>query len=260
MNLLRSAFFTVILTLVTVPYAVLAMLTWPLPPQARYRIITGWSVIAMWFIRYVLGIQYRVIGRENLPAEPAVILCKHQSAWETIALQRIFPPVAFVLKRELLLIPFFGWGLARMPIISINRNAGKDALNQVIDQGKERLAEGFWVVVFPEGTRSAPGSQKRYKIGGASLAVSANARVVPVAHNAGEFWRRNAFVKQPGDIVVSIGPVIETMGRSAEEVNQLTEAWIESEMRRLFPHHFSDNRIPLDIVADMDAVKRATSP
>ena len=155
-------------------------------------------------------------------------------------MQRIFPPVAFVLKKELLLIPFFGWGLARMPIISIDRKAGKDALNQVIDQGKERLAEGFWVVVFPEGTRAAPGHQKRYKVGGASLAVAAGVPVVPVAHNAGEFWRKNAFVKRPGDIVVSIGPAIATAGRTAEEVNKQTEAWIEGEMLRLFPHHYAN--------------------
>jgi 1-acyl-sn-glycerol-3-phosphate acyltransferase len=147
--------------------------------------------------------------------------------------------VAYVLKRELLKIPFFGWGLAQMPIISIDRAAGKDALKQVIDQGKQRIAEGFWVVIFPEGTRAAIGSAKRYKIGGASLATAAGVPVVPVAHNAGEFWRRNAFVKSPGMITFSIGPTIATTGRAAEEVNAEAEAWIEGEMRRLFPHHYT---------------------
>ncbi len=238
MILLRSLLFFILLTPFTIVYGVFSAFTFPLPRQTRYAIITSWATIAMFLIRHVLGIRHTVIGRENLPNVPAVILCKHQSAWETIALQRIFPPIAFVLKRELLRIPFFGWGLAQMPIISIDRSAGKDALKQVVDQGRERLSEGFWVVVFPEGTRAPIGSAKRYKIGGATLATAASAPVVPVAHNAGEFWRRNAFLKRPGKVIVSIGPVIETAGRTPEEVNAQTEAWIEAEMRRLFPHHY----------------------
>ncbi|MFT3734847.1 MAG: lysophospholipid acyltransferase family protein [Rhodocyclaceae bacterium] len=238
-NLIRSTLFMILLTPFTIVYGVFAMFTFPLPAHTRYQIITTWSSIAMWLIHNVLGIRHRVIGQENLPAAPAVILCKHQSAWETISLQTIFPPVAFVLKRELLRIPFFGWGLAQMPIISIDRSAGKDALKQVVDQGRDRINEGFWVVVFPEGTRAPIGAAKRYKIGGATLATETGSLVVPVAHNAGEFWRRNAFIKRPGDVVVSIGPAISTAGRSAEEVNAQTEAWIEGEMRRLFPHHYT---------------------
>ncbi|MDB5799490.1 MAG: 1-acyl-sn-glycerol-3-phosphate acyltransferase [Rhodocyclales bacterium] len=239
MNLLRSTLYMIVIAPITIVYGVFSVLTFPFAPQTRYRIISCWAkFFALPLIHSILGIRYRVIGRENLPATPSVILCKHQSAWETIALQRIFPPVAFVLKRELLRIPFFGWGLAQMPIISIDRNAGKDALKQVVDQGKQRIAEGFWVVIFPEGTRAAIGFAKRYKIGGASLATVAGVPVVPVAHNAGEFWQRNAFVKSPGNITLSIGPVIETAGRTPEEVNALAEAWIEGEMRRLFPHHY----------------------
>jgi 1-acyl-sn-glycerol-3-phosphate acyltransferase len=239
LNLIRSSVFMVLMVAITFPFGALMVFTFPLPVHTRYRIISRWACwFAMPLIRYVLGIRYRVIGRENLPTDPAVILSKHQSAWETISYQEIFPPVAYVLKRELLRIPLFGWGLAQMPIVSIDRSAGKDALRQVIDQGKQRLAEGFWVVVYPEGTRAAIGSAKRYKAGGAALATSAGAPVVPVAHNAGEFWRRNAFVKRPGEVVVSIGPVIQTAGRSPEEVNRAAEAWIEGEMRRLFPHHY----------------------
>lgn len=241
LKLIRSTVFMIVMVAITIPFAALMVLTFPLNVHTRYRIISRWACwIAMPMIRLLLGIRHRVIGRENLPAGPAVILSKHQSAWETISFQAIFPPVAYVLKKELLRIPFFGWGLAQMPIISIDRSAGKDALKQVIDQGKQRLAEGFWVVVYPEGTRAAIGSAKRYKVGGASLATATGAPVVPVAHNAGEFWRRNAFVKQPGEIVLSIGPVIETAGRNADEVNAETEAWIEGEMRRLFPHHYKD--------------------
>ena len=241
---LRSTLFMILVTPVTMFYGLCAMFTFPFKPQTRYAIVTTWSIIAMWLIDHIAGIRYRVIGRENLPAGPAVILCKHQSAWETISVQRIFPPVAFVLKRELLRIPFFGWGLSQMPIVSIDRSAGKDALRQVITQGKQRLDEGFWVVVYPEGTRAPIGAAKRYKIGGASLAASAGAPVVPVAHNAGEFWRRNAFMKYPGEITVSIGPTIMTAGRTPEEVNAEAEAWIEGEMRRLFPHHYKNSKAP----------------
>lgn len=239
MHLVRSVLFAIAMTLVTLPYGLFAFLVFPLPPMKRYRIVTSWTRIVMWMVRVILGIRYKVIGEDNLPSQPAVILAKHQSAWETMAMQLIFPPVAFVLKRELLRVPFFGWGLAQMPGIAIDRSAGKDALAQVVDQGTQRLAEGFWVVVFPEGTRVAPGTSRRYKPGGAWLAKQAGAPVVPVAHNAGDFWRRNAFVKRPGEVIVSIGPVIDTQGLEAAEVNARSEEWIEAEMRRLFPHQYS---------------------
>jgi len=238
-HLIRSFLFAILLALITVPYAIFATLIFWLPPMTRHRLITSWVPVMMWVIRHVLGIRYRVIGAENMPAGPAVVLSKHQSAWETIALQQIFPPLCFVLKRELLRVPFFGWGLASIPGIAIDRNAGKDALAQVVEQGRERLKEGLWVVVFPEGTRVAPGTVKRYKPGGAILAKRAGVPVVPVAHNAGEFWRRNAFVKRPGEIIVSIGPVIDVKGVKAEQINARAEAWVESEMQRLFPHHYA---------------------
>lgn len=236
---LRSLLFAIVLAIVTPPYALFGFLVFPLSGRMRHRIITSWVPIVMWFVRHLLGIRYRVIGRENIPAVPSVILSKHQSAWETMALQVIFPPLCFVLKRELLRVPFFGWALAQIPGIAIDRTAGRDALSKVVEQGKARLAEGFWVVVFPEGTRTAPGATCRYQPGGGALAVKAGAPVVPVAHNAGEFWGRNALVKHPGEIVVSIGPAIDTTGERAGAVNARAEAWIEGEMRRLFPHHYA---------------------
>jgi 1-acyl-sn-glycerol-3-phosphate acyltransferase len=239
MAFIRSALFALILLIITPVFATIALLSSGQPPHRRYRWIGGWTTIAMWFIRHLLGIRHRVIGAENMPAQASVVLCKHQSAWETIALQRILPPICFVLKRELLRIPFFGWGLARMPFIAIDRAAGKDALTQVVDQGRVLLDEGFWVVIFPEGTRVAPGTTRRYKPGGAWLASHTGVPVVPIAHNAGEFWRKNAFVKQPGEIVVSIGPAIDPSGLNTDEINKQAEAWIEAEMRRLFPHHYS---------------------
>ena len=240
MPLIRSSLFAFVLVLITPLYALIALLSSPLPPPQRYRLIGGWTTIAMWFIRHLLGIRHRVIGAENLPDQVSVVLCKHQSAWETIALQRILPPICFVLKRELFRLPFFGWGLARMPNIGIDRAAGKDALAQVVEQGRARLDEGFWVVVFPEGTRVAPGTTRRYKPGGAWLASHTGVPVVPIAHNAGTFWRRNAFVKTPGEVVVSVGPAIDTDGLNTDEINRRAEAWIEAEMRRLFPADYPE--------------------
>lgn len=238
MIFLRSFLFAVVLVVTTPPYALFGFLTFPFNPRTRYRIITSWTRLVLWFVWHLLGIRYKVIGRENIPAKPAVVLCKHQSAWETLALQALFPQISFVLKRELLKVPFFGWGLAQLPMIAIDRAAGKDALSQVLEQGSKRLDEGFWVVVFPEGTRVPVGSKRRFKPGGAWLAHHAGVPAVPVAHNAGEFWRRNAFVKRPGEITVSIGPPIDTAGLEPAEVNARVEQWIDAEMHRLFPHHF----------------------
>lgn len=239
MDWIRSILFALVLVVVTPPYAVFGVLIFFLPPHVRYRIITSWVHVVLWFVWHLLGIRFRVLGRENVPSRSVVVLSKHQSAWETMGLQKIFPKLTFVLKKELLKVPFFGWGLAQLEMIAIDRAAGKGALEQVVEQGRQRLHDGYSVVVFPEGTRVPVGQVRRYKLGGAWLATHTGTPVVPVAHNAGEFWRRNAFLKKPGEIIVSIGPVIETEGRDPDEVNRLAEAWIEGEMHRLFPHHFT---------------------
>ena len=161
------------------------------------------------------------------------MLCKHQSAWETLALQQIFPPQVWVLKRELLWMPFFGWALGLTSPIAIKRSDGRGAMKQLLKQGKERLAQGFCVVIFPEGTRIPYGKRGKYKIGGALLAVSSGLPVVPVAHNAGRLWGRNAFSKHPGLITMSIGKAIPTQGRKAGEINAEVEGWIEHEIQRL---------------------------
>jgi 1-acyl-sn-glycerol-3-phosphate acyltransferase len=236
---LRAILLAVAGILLTPPYSIVAILTFPFDGLTRYMVISGWARTMLWVIKHVCRIDYKVIGRENIPPRSAVVLSKHQSAWETMAFQQILPPQVFVLKKELMRVPFFGWGLAQLPMISIDRNAGMDALQQVVEQGRERLAEGFWVIVFPEGTRVAPGTTRRYKVGGAHLAAKTGAPVVPIAHNAGEFWRRRAFLKYPGTITVSIGPPIDTVGLAADEINARAEAWIEAEMRRLFPHHYT---------------------
>jgi 1-acyl-sn-glycerol-3-phosphate acyltransferase len=232
---LRSGLFALALVVVTPPYALLALLTFPLPRLARYRVISGWSRLIVWLARVLCGIRWRVEGGERLPARPAVILAKHQSAWETMAFQQIFPPQAYLLKRELLWLPFFGWGLALMSPISIDRARGTAALRQLVRRGRERLAQGFWVVVFPEGTRVAPGERRKYQLGGALLAEHSGAPVVPVAHNAGLLWPRNAFVKRPGIVTVRVGPVIDSAGRDAASINALAEQWIEEQQETLCP-------------------------
>lgn len=235
MNAARSVLFALAIIAITPPYALIALATFALPRMVRYRIISGWSWLVIWFSRRILGIHWRIEGSEHLPRAPAVILSKHQSAWETMAFQMIFPPQVHVLKRELLWIPFFGWGLALMSPIAINRGRGVAALRSIARRGRERLRQGFWVVVFPEGTRVAPGERREYQIGGAWLAAESGAPVVPVAHNAGLFWPRNAFLKRPGTVTVRIGPIIEAANRDPKKIIELAETWIEEQQRTLCP-------------------------
>ena len=233
MNLARSVLFALALIIVTPPYALIALASAPLPRMTRYRIISGWSRLIVWLARVILGIEWRVEGRENLPARPAIILAKHQSAWETLAFQHIFPPQVHVLKRELLWIPFFGWGLALMSPIAIDRSRGVAALRAIARRGQQRLDQGFWVVVFPEGTRVAPGESRDYQPGGAWLAAASGAPVVPVAHNAGLFWPRNAFLKRAGTITIRIGPSIDSRERDPLTINAMAKEWIEEQQKAL---------------------------
>jgi 1-acyl-sn-glycerol-3-phosphate acyltransferase len=235
MIILRSTLFALLQGLLTIVFGVLSLLTFPFETLTRYRIISQWNRLIVWLARVICGIRYEVKGRENLPHTPVVVMAKHQSAWETIALPILLPPQVIVLKRELLYIPFFGWGMRMLSPIAINRKAGKEALKQIVAQGRDRLAQGFWVLIFPEGTRIRPGETGRYGIGGAWLATHTHTPVLPVAHNAGEVWSKNAFFKRPGTITLSIGPVIESAGLKADELNGKVRDWIEAEMVRL-PH------------------------
>jgi 1-acyl-sn-glycerol-3-phosphate acyltransferase len=233
LDFLRSCLFTLFQFVITPVFAFISLLTFPFSRLTRYRIITTWSRLITGAASLICGVRYRIIGLENIPREPCVILSKHQSAWETLAWQTIFPPQVWVMKRELLWIPFFGWGLAMLSPIAINRGSGSKALRQMAEQGRERLAAGFYIVIFPEGTRVAPGTRGTYHPGGAWLTDKSGALALPVAHNAGECWRKNAFIKRPGLITVSIGKPIASEGLSAAELNHRIEDWIESEMPRL---------------------------
>ncbi len=231
--LVRSAVYEVVRLAVTVLFAFISLLTFAFKPLTRYRIITAWSHLVIGLARVICGVRYRVIGRGNLPAGPCIVLSKHQSAWETLAYQVILPPQVWVLKRELLRVPFFGWGLAMMSPIAIDRGSATRALKQTLEQGKARLADGWWIVIFPEGTRTAPGQRGRYHLGGAWLACKTGTPVLPIAHNAGSIWGRNAFIKYPGTITVSIGPVIHPAGLDPDALNRKAEDWIENEVIRL---------------------------
>ena len=230
---LRSTLYFLLQIIITPPYALVVLATYPLSPLNRYRVISGWSHIMLFLARFICGVRYCVLGTENIPKKPTIVLSKHQSAWETLAFQQIFPPQVWVLKKELLHIPFFGWGLAMTSPIAINRSRGKAALKQIIRQGRDRLQKGLWIIIFPEGTRIDPGKKGRYGIGGAWLATNTGVSVVPVAHNAGVLWGKNSFIKFPGTITVSIGEPIDPEGMDANELNNKVEEWIELEVTRI---------------------------
>jgi 1-acyl-sn-glycerol-3-phosphate acyltransferase len=233
MVFIRSLIFLLLQIIITPVFTLVALLSFPLHPITRYRLISGWALTMLWLLRVVCGIRMEVRGAENIPKQPCILLCKHQSAWETIALQKVFPPQVWVLKRELLQLPFFGWGLAMTSPIAINRSDGREAVRQLLKQGKDRLQMGFCVVIFPEGTRIPYGQRGKYKIGGALLAAASGAPAVPVAHNAGRLWGRHSFFKYPGVITMSIGEPIDPAGLKAEEINRRAEEWIEAEVERL---------------------------
>lgn len=209
----------------------------PFSFHVRYWFINFYSVLNLWVLKYLCNIDYRVEGIENIPDEACIIFSKHQSALETMMVQRIFPPLTFVVKQELLWLPFFGWGLRSIDPIAIDRKSGRKAIGQVIEQGIERLKRGIWIVIFPEGTRSKPGTKLPYKKGGAILASKSGHKVIPVAHTAGEFWPKGFFSRQTGTIVMSIGPAIETKGKKTGDIMKEAECWIETRMKELSTIH-----------------------
>ena len=228
-----SLLFITGMTLSTLLLASLIILTFPITFEYRYRIAQQWSRFNIWWLKKTCDIDYRISGLEHVPADAAIVVAKHQSTWETLFLQQLLPPMAWVVKKELLWIPFFGWALALLNPISINRQTSSVAVRQVLRQGKEHLDKGQWVLIFPEGTRTAPGIRRPYNIGGAMLAAHSGYPILPVAHNAGEFWPRRGFIKHPGTIQVVFGPLTESYGRNARELNVLVENWIESMMQRI---------------------------
>lgn len=233
MTKLRSLLYFIGVTPLTVLFSLISIIILPLPRGARYQIVIRWSQCALWWLKITCGLSHQVSGLENIPAQAGVIFCKHQSAWETMSMQFIFPPHAQVLKRELFWIPFFGWGLASLNPIAIDRSAGAKAMRQVLKQGQERIDAGWWILLFPEGTRTAPGAKGNYSPSAAALAKRTKSPLIPVAHNAGQYWSRNAFEKHPGVIQVVIGAPLELEGKSAAEITAEAESWIEETCAKL---------------------------
>lgn len=235
MILLRSLLYFVFMSLSAALFGLaIVLLGWALPTSYSDRVATSWGKVNMWMQRVICGLKVHIVGGENLPEGNAIVMSKHQSTWETISLRGLLAPrQSWVLKQELLSIPIFGWALRFSQSIPIDRKAGRRAVIKVVQDGIERLKAGRLVIIFPEGTRTAPGQRKKYGIGGAVLAEKAAAPVVPIAHNAGIYWRRRGVRKYPGTIEVRIGSPIQSEGRKASEIIQDVEEWIEQQMLEL---------------------------
>jgi 1-acyl-sn-glycerol-3-phosphate acyltransferase len=233
MQTVRSLFFTAFLMLSACVWGFTMALFFFLPDRIQFAMARSWARCVLWMLERVCGLSYRVEGREHIPAGTHIVMSKHTSAWETIAFFVIFPPHVWVLKHELLWIPFMGWGLKRLRPIAIDRGAGHRAVNQVIEQGKERLAEGLWVVIFPEGTRVPRGEIRKYGVSGALLATATGSLVVPVSHDAGTFWPRRGIVKKPGTIRMIIGEPVSAAGKNARDLNEEIRGVIESGLARI---------------------------
>lgn len=231
MAALRSCVFYLVYVLFTVVFCTFAPLSFALPFQYRYRILIIWNHFVVRWLKVCCGVKFRVEGLEHLPQGACVIASKHQSNWETYFFQILFQrPLSTILKRELLRVPFFGWSLALMKPIAIDRSSPREALKQILKKGQKRIEAGITVLVFPEGTRVDPGKKGNYARGAAGIAHNGGCPVVPVAHNAGECWPANTFVKYPGTITVRIGAPIEGENMSTKEISAQTEQWIESQM------------------------------
>jgi 1-acyl-sn-glycerol-3-phosphate acyltransferase len=238
MRWLRSVVFLLGGVAITAFFGILVGLPGPFSFRLSAWFARTYTKVMLVWVRWTCGIGYEVHGWEHVPDYPVIMMAKHQSAWETIFMQASFPPQCWIVKRELLWLPFVGWSLMAIRCIAINRSSGTTAREQIIEQGARRLKEGMWVSIFPEGTRIAPGTRSRYGIGGALLAVRTGVPILPIAHDAGEYWPRYAFRKRPGTVKVVIGPLIPTAGRDAVSVNNDVEKWIEGQMRVISPHRY----------------------
>lgn len=227
MLLIKNLIYWLILTVSLIILFPLMLMAAPIPNGA-HKIAQIWVAILNWSLKHVIGLKYRLIGAENIPQTPSIICSKHQSGWETLALQEIFPPQVYVAKRELFKIPFFGWGLKLVKTIGIDRNKRGEANKQLLSQGLARKNEGYWISIFPEGTRLPPGTHGQYKLGGARMAKLFEMDIVPVALNSGEFWPKNSFMKYPGEITVVIGQPIHHSAGTEVELMAACEHWIEA--------------------------------
>ena len=229
MTQLRSILFYLGEGLSTIPFFVVSFFALLTPPKRRSKLIAGWAHFVTWWLKVTVGLKHEVIGMENIPQQPCVFACNHQSTWETLTTQTFLPPLAWVLKKELLDIPFFGWGLKASGPIAIDRSDRRSAMEQVVKQGIDKIQEGRHVLIFPQGTRQPYGESGRYKKGAARLALAADVSIVPIAHDAGKYWQIDSWWLRPGTIKCVIGPAIPTSGKTDQELNELIQTWIEQQ-------------------------------
>ena len=245
MQLLRSTLFSLGFVISTICASTMSLFIWPLKRNNRYQLLQFWSVFNVWWMNKSCNIEYEVHGEENIPKDiPCVIVSNHQSTWETIAFQRVFPSQVYVIKKELLWIPFFGLPLRLISPIVINRSKKTKARQQILLQGKQHLDNGLFVIIFPEGTRAAPKSRSRYSTGGAMLALKSGYHVLPVVHNSGDCWPKSTFLKQSGIVHEHIGESIHTDGKTAKEINNQVEQWADEQLKILPKrgiHHISSD-------------------
>jgi len=236
MLFIRSLLFNIVGWVSIFLFACVLILTFWAPHRFHWWLCVTWCRFASWSVDRICGLRVEIEGRENIPDEPCLIMLKHTSTFETFWHVTLFPQTVWVVKRELLWIPFIGWAIyLALDPIAINRNSGRSAIKQVIEQGKEKLARGIWVSVFPEGTRMPPGETRKYGSSGAALAREAGVKILPVAHNAGDLWQRRSFTKRPGTITVRIGPLIDPAGLPPKETNLIVQEWIETQMHEISP-------------------------
>jgi 1-acyl-sn-glycerol-3-phosphate acyltransferase len=233
MQLLRSILFTVLFFSITALYAIAVLATVWMPHRERCALARSWGTVLLWLVDKLCGLTYRVTGIENLPPGAHIAMWKHSSSWETFAQAVIFPAQSWVLKREIMWIPLVGWATHFMRPIAIDRGSGVSAMKRVLAQGKNRLDNGLWVMIFPEGTRVGVNETRKYGVSGAWLAAHVGCKIIPVAHDAGKFWPRRGWVKKAGTIQVVIGPPIETVGRDPRSINSDVQTWIEANQKGL---------------------------
>ena len=226
--------------------AIIVLVTFWAPQRFHWWVCVKWCELAVWMARFFCGIRVDIEGRDNIPEGPCVIMLKHTSTFETFWHVTQFPRTAWVVKREMMWMPFIGWAIKlALDPIAIDRSAGASAVRQVIRQGQEKLNRGIWVSVFPEGTRMHPGETRKYGISGAALANEAAVDIVPVAHNAGDVWTRRSFTKRPGTIKVRIGPPINSRAQPPRETNLRVQKWIETQMYEISAVYRDKSRQPL---------------
>lgn len=229
----RSAVFWILQIVNTIVMGVPVIVGGLISFRVGYAFAVVWNLINVWGLRFICGVSWQVDGRENIPQTPCVVMAKHQSTWETYFMPTLFYPGTYVAKRSLLYIPIFGWALYVLKFIMIDRTSGRSAIQQMCEQATDRIGKGRWVIVFPEGTRQPVDAIPHYRIGGAMIARHVPSNVLPVALNAGEYWPRLGFIKWPGVITVSIGPVIDSEGKTAAQILAETEHWIEGRMKEI---------------------------